>query len=309
MTHEPLLDGIARTALDRTEPLLRPGNTNCGGCGMSTLLQMMRLAIGDRQVQLVVPASCGAVTAGGFPHAAYGAPSLMTTFASAPAAATGLAQVALLNGEDTRVICLAGDGGTFDIGFASLSGAAERNEDILYICYDNEIYGNTGGQRSSATPAGAVTSNTPGGKQEQKKDILAIMAAHRIPYAASLSLAHADDTLRKLRLALDSRGFRFLHVLSPCPTGWKSEPALGMELVRLAVRSGLYPVFEIFHGKRHVVNIEPDFSDEALDMYLSLQRRFQRSGLKASDLRPAIDRTWQNLRALCGRIVPGRRNE
>lgn len=308
MLNEPVLNGIAQTALDRAAPLLRPGNTNCGGCGMSSLLQMLRLAVADRRVQLVIPACCGAVAAGGFPQTAYGAPTLLTTFASAAAAATGVASVALLNGEETRVICLAGDGGTYDIGFATLSAAAERNEDILYICYDNEIYGNTGGQRSSATPAGAITTTTRDGKLEQKKDILAIMAAHRIPYAASVSLAHADDALRKLRQSLDLRGFRFLHVLTPCPTGWKSEPALGMELLRLAVRSGLYPVFEIFDGKRYVVNLEPDFSDEALDMYLSLQRRFQKSGLTAGDLRPAIDRHWQNLRALSGRIVPSRRN-
>jgi pyruvate/2-oxoacid:ferredoxin oxidoreductase beta subunit len=308
MMTEPQLCGMAQTALDRPAPLLRPGNTNCGGCGMSNLLQMMRRAVADRPVQLVIPACCAAVGAGAFPQSAYGAPTLLSTFASGSAAATGAACVALLNGEETRVICLAGDGGTYDIGFASLSAAAERNEDILYICYDNEIYGNTGGQRSSATPAGAVTTNTLAGKPEQKKDIMAIMAAHRIPYAASLSLAHAEDTLRKLRHALDQRGFRFLHVLSPCPTGWKSEPALGMELVRLAVRSGLYPVFEVFDGKRHQINIEPDFSDEALEMYLSLQRRFQRSGLKAAELRRAIDLHWQNLRALSGRIVPARRD-
>ena len=308
MMNEPALAGIARTALDRAEPLLRPGNTNCGGCGMSNLLQMMRLAVADRRVQMMIPACCGAVAAGSYPQTSYGVPTLLTTFASAAAAATGVANVALLNGEDTRVICLAGDGGTYDIGFATLSAAAERNEDILYVCYDNEIYGNTGGQRSSATPAGAITTNTPDGKQEQKKDIMAIMAAHRIPYVASVSLAHSDDALRKLRQALDLRGFRFLHVLSPCPTGWKSEPALGMELIRLAVRSGLYPVFEVFDGKRHVVNIEPDFSDEALGMYLSLQRRFQKSGLKSTDLRPAIDSYWQNLRALSGRIVPSRKN-
>jgi pyruvate ferredoxin oxidoreductase beta subunit/2-oxoisovalerate ferredoxin oxidoreductase beta subunit len=304
---EPLLCGMAQTALDRPYPLFRPGNTNCGGCGLSNLMQMLRHAVADRRVQFVIPASCAAVAAGQFPHSAYGVPTLLTTFASASAAASGVAGVAQLNGEDTRVICLAGDGGTYDIGFASLSAAAERNEDILYICYDNEIYGNTGGQRSSATPAGAVATNLAGAKQEQKKDILAIMAAHRIPYAASISLAHADDTMRKLRRALDLKGFRFVHVLAPCPTGWKSEPALGMELVRLAVRSGLFPVFEVFDGKRHVVNIEPDFSDEALDMYLSLQRRFQKSGLCAADLRPAIDRYWQNLRALSGRIVPARR--
>jgi pyruvate ferredoxin oxidoreductase beta subunit/2-oxoisovalerate ferredoxin oxidoreductase beta subunit len=306
--NEPALDGMVETACDRAEPLFRKGNTNCGGCGMSITLQMLRHAVAERRVHLVIPASCAAVAAGTFPQSTYGVPTLMTTFASAPAAASGVASVAELNGEDLRVIVLAGDGGTFDIGFASLSAAAERNEDMLYICYDNEIYGNTGGQRSSATPAGAVTTNTPDGKVEQKKDILAILAAHRIPYAASISLAHAEDTLRKMRYALDQKGFRFLHVLSPCPTGWKSEPALGLELVRLAVRSGLFPVYEIFDGKRHVVNIEPDFSDEALNMYLSLQRRFQKSGLSAADLRPAIDRYWQNLRSLSGRIVPARRD-
>jgi pyruvate ferredoxin oxidoreductase beta subunit/2-oxoisovalerate ferredoxin oxidoreductase beta subunit len=307
--NEPVLGGMACTELDRAEPLLRRGNTNCGGCGMSIALQMLRHAVGDKPIELIIPACCGAVTAGAFPQATYGVPTLMTTFACAPAAASGAASVAAMNGEDMRVICFAGDGGTFDIGFASLSAAAERNEDILFICYDNEIYGNTGGQRSSATPQGAVTTNTPDGKPEQKKDILAVMAAHRIPYAASLSLAHAEDAHRKLKYALDLKGFRFLHILSPCPTGWKSEPALGLELVRQAVRSGLFPIYEIFDGKRHVVNIEPEFSDEALDMYLSLQRRFQKSGLTAADLRPAIDRYWQNLRALSGRIVPARREE
>jgi len=306
--NEPLLGGMAQTVLDRPDPLLRMGNTNCGGCGLSSLMQMMRHAVADRRVHLVIPACCAAVSAGVFPHSSYGAPTLLTTFASAAASASGIASVAQLNGEDTCVICIAGDGGTYDIGFATLSAAAERNEDILYICYDNEIYGNTGGQRSSATPAGALTTNLKDPKPEQKKDILAIMAAHRIPYAASISLAHSGDTMRKLRWALDLKGFRFLHVLSPCPTGWKSEPDLGMELVRLAVRSGLFPVFEVFDGKRYVVNIEPDFSDEALDMYLSLQRRFQKSGICAANLRPAIDRYWQNLRALSGRIVAARRN-
>jgi pyruvate ferredoxin oxidoreductase beta subunit/2-oxoisovalerate ferredoxin oxidoreductase beta subunit len=290
-----------------TAAIFRQGNTNCGGCGMSITLQMLRRAVGANPVHLVIPACCGAVASGTFPQSTYGVPTIMSTFASAAAVASGLASVAALNGDGTRVIVLAGDGGTFDIGFATLSAAAERNEDILFLCYDNEIYGNTGGQRSSATPQGAVTSNTLEGKLEQKKDILAVMAAHRIPYAASVSLAHAEDTQKKFAHAVAQKGFRFLHVLSPCPTGWKSEPALGLELVRLAVRSGLWPVYEIFDGKRYAVSIEPDFSDEALDLYLSLQRRFQKSGLTAADLRPAIERNWQSLRALSGRIIPGKR--
>jgi pyruvate ferredoxin oxidoreductase beta subunit/2-oxoisovalerate ferredoxin oxidoreductase beta subunit len=274
---------------------------------MSSALQLLGRAVETRPIELVVPACCGAVAAGSFPYSALGAPTVLSTFASAAAVATGLARVARMNGEATRVVCWAGDGGTYDIGMATLSAAAERNEDVLYVCYDNEVYGNTGGQRSSATPAGASTTSTPGGKPEEKKDILGIMAAHRIPYAASISLAHADDGLRKMRQALDRSGFRFLHVLCPCPTGWKSEPALGIELVRLAVRSGLYPVLEIQEGRRLSINVEPDFSLEALELYLSLQRRFQRSGLSAADLKPAIDRHWRELRARSGRIVPAER--
>jgi pyruvate ferredoxin oxidoreductase beta subunit/2-oxoisovalerate ferredoxin oxidoreductase beta subunit len=306
--NEPLLGGMVQTPLDRPGPLVRRGNTNCGGCGMSSLVQMLGHAAADRPLQLMIPASCAAVCGGIFPSSTFDVPVLMTTFASGGACSTGAATVARLNGEDTRIVCLAGDGGTYDIGVASLSAAAERNEDVLYICYDNEIYGNTGGQRSSATPSGAVASNLRHGKTEPKKDILSVMAAHHIPYAASLSLAHAADTFRKLRYALDVTGFRFLVALSPCPTGWKSEPALGIELVRLAVRSGLFPVLEIFDGKRTVINVEPDFSDEALDMYLSLQRRFQRSGTSAATLRPELDSRWQDLRARSGRIVPARRS-
>jgi pyruvate ferredoxin oxidoreductase beta subunit/2-oxoisovalerate ferredoxin oxidoreductase beta subunit len=296
--NEPILGGIAQTRADRAEPVLRPGNTNSGGCGMSIGLNMLSRALGERKVEIVIPACCGIVTAGPFPYGAYGAPVVASTFASAAAVATGLAHVARLNGERTRVICWAGDGGTYDIGMATLSAAAERDEDILYLCYDNEIYGNTGGQRSSATPYGAATSTTPAGKQVEKKDILSIMAAHRVPYAASVSLAHPEDTLRKLRGAIDATGFRFVHILSPCPTGWKSEPADGVELVRLAVRSGLYPVCEIFDGDRLEVNVEPDFSRVSLGRYFELQGRFGKSEIDLDRVAEAIDRNWRRLRRL-----------
>ncbi len=295
---EPLLHGLAQSRFDRAEPLLRAGNTNCGGCGMSIALNMLSHAIGERRVQLVIPACCGIVTAGPYPYSNYGAPVAASTFASAAAVATGLAHVARMNGESTRVICFAGDGGTYDIGMATLSAAAERDEDILYICYDNEIYGNTGGQRSSATPLGAKTTTTTRGKLVPKKDILGIMAAHRVPYAASLSLAHPDDMVRKMRDALGIGGFRFLHVLSPCPTGWKSEPADGIELVRLAVRSGLYPVFEVFHGSRYTINVEPEMSRPAIERYFSLQGRFRKSAFDVDDVWDDVERHWHRLRAL-----------
>ncbi len=297
---EPILGGIAQTTLDRSEPLLRPGNTNCGGCGMSIALQMLSRAAGPTPLQLVIPACCAIVTAGPYPYSAYGAPTVSSTFASAAAMASGLAHAARLNGEPTRVVCWAGDGGTYDIGMATVSAAAERNEDILFVCYDNEVYGNTGGQRSSATPYGAVTTTTPLGKDVPKKDIVGILAAHRIPYVATLSLAHLQDVQRKFLHALPLRGFRFLHLLSPCPTCWKSEPAEGIELVRLAVRCGLYPVQEIFDGRRVRINVEPDFDAGALARYFEGQGRF-RKGVDLEHVRREIERNWEELRAAAGR--------
>ena len=296
--HEPLLCGIAQTERDRSEALLRPGNTNCGGCGMSVGLQMLSRAAADLPIQMVIPACCGMVTAGPFPYSAYGAPVVGTTFASAAAVATGLAHVAAMTGEATRVVCWAGDGGTYDIGLAAVSATAERNDDVLYICYDNEIYGNTGGQRSGSTPLGAVTTTTPRGKAVHKKDMLGIMAAHRVPYIATLSLAHPEDALRKLKHALALTGFRFLHVLAPCPTGWKSEPGEGIQLVREAVQSGLYPIYEVFDGDRLVLNVESAQSDEALERWLVGQGRFKEEAYDIGAIRAQIERTWRGLRRL-----------
>ncbi|HEY5720301.1 MAG TPA: thiamine pyrophosphate-dependent enzyme [Gammaproteobacteria bacterium] len=295
--NEPALSGLAQSPADRLQPLLRAGNTNCRGCGMSVGLNMLSRAIAARPVQLVIPACCGIVTAGPYPYSNYGAPVVACTFASSAAVATGLSRSARSNGEQTRVICWAGDGGTYDIGMATLSAAAERGEDILYICYDNEIYGNTGGQRSSATPLGASTTTTPSGKPTRKKDILGIMAAHGVPYAATLSLAHPEDTLRKMQHALALEGFRFLHILAPCPTGWKSEPAAGIELVRLAVRSGLYPVYEILDGNELRINVEPEISFEALLSYFESQGRFKGSRDEIQAVRAEIELNWRWLRA------------
>jgi pyruvate ferredoxin oxidoreductase beta subunit/2-oxoisovalerate ferredoxin oxidoreductase beta subunit len=259
------------------ECLLRPGNTNCGGCGMSIALTMLARALQDagETCQLAIPACCGVVAVGAYPTTAYSAPTVATVFGGAPAVAAGMAAIHDLNGDSGQIICWAGDGGTYDIGMASLSAAAERNDNFLYVCYDNEIYGNTGGQRSSATPPGARTSTTPSGKQEAKKDIIAIMASHGIPYAATLSIAHPEDFRRKLLTAFRTRGTKFLLIHSPCPTGWKSEPGESVQLVRLAVRSGLFPLCEVFDGTRYRINVEPDWADPA--EYFSRQRRF-RSG-------------------------------
>lgn len=280
----------------RCDGILRPGNTNCAGCGMSLGLQWLDQALGDDKPTMVIPACCGIVTAGAFPTSAYGVPTAAATFASAPALATGVSVVYRLNQDDRPTVCWTGDGGTYDIGIATLSAAAERNENIIYICYDNEIYGNTGGQRSSATPQGVKTSTTAKGKAERKKDMMAIMAAHRIPYAATLSLAHRDDFLRKIRYARQVRGFRFLLLLSPCPTGWKSEPTEGVALIRAAVGSGLFPVYEVFDGARYRVNIRPDGTP--LETYLSGQRRYKSETIDADRMRNQIRGQWTYLEAM-----------
>ena len=278
--------------------LLRPGNTNCGGCGMSIGLTMLGRVLAERREQctLVIPACCGIVTAGAFPTSSYGVPTVAATFAASPAFATGIEAVVEMNDDPAHTICWAGDGGTYDIGMATLSAAAERNENLLYVCYDNEIYGNTGGQRSSATPTGAKTTTTPAGKSEEKKDVLAIVAAHRVPYAATVSIAHPEDMNRKLHRALDTPGMRFLLLHSPCPTGWKSEQGESVELVRLAVASGLFPLYEVADGKRYRINAEPDGTDPA--EYYRRQRRFAATEIDLDTTRKGCSQRFDRVQRL-----------
>jgi pyruvate ferredoxin oxidoreductase beta subunit/2-oxoisovalerate ferredoxin oxidoreductase beta subunit len=284
------------------ECLLRPGNTNCGGCGMSTALTMLGRALAGERYALVIPACCGIVTAGAFPTTSYNVPVVASTFAAAAAFASGLCAVNELNREAAsrpdHVICWAGDGGTYDIGMATLSAAAERNENLIYICYDNEIYGNTGGQRSSATPAAARTTTTPRGKGERKKDIIAVMAAHGVPYAGTLSIAHPEDFAAKIRRALRIDGFRFFLAHAPCPTGWKTEPAESIELVRLAVRSGVFPLYEVFDGREYRINVQPDGTD-CLEYY-ARQKRFMGPQFDPEAARRAVGDRVERLRRLAG---------
>jgi len=280
--------------------LLRPGNTNCGGCGMSAGLSMLGRALAEETYSLVIPACCGIVAAGAFPTTAYSVPVVASTFGSAPAYASGVAAVNELNRDEAakpkHVICWAGDGGTYDIGIATLSAAAERNENLIYICYDNEIYGNTGGQRSSATPTAAKTTTTPAGKHENKKDIIGILAAHQVPYAATLSLAHPEDFQRKIKQALSLNGFRFFLIHAPCPTGWKTEPSESIELVSLAVRSGVFPLYEVFDGVDYRINAEPDGTDPA--EYYRKQRRFSGQEIDLGKAKNSIDKRMKRLHQL-----------
>jgi pyruvate/2-oxoacid:ferredoxin oxidoreductase beta subunit len=181
-----------------------------------------------------------------------------------------------LQGKDTTVVAWAGDGGTFDIGLQALSGAAERNEDILFVCYDNEAYMNTGIQRSSATPQGAWTTTTPEERPEPrpKKDIMGILAAHRIPYAATATAAYPEDLIAKVRAAVAMRGgMRFLHVLAACPPGWRMDADRAIEAMRRAVQSRVFPLYEVRDGRRYTITHWPE-EHRPVEEYLSLQGRF-----------------------------------
>jgi pyruvate/2-oxoacid:ferredoxin oxidoreductase beta subunit len=292
--------------IDTSQAIWGAGNGACAGCGMSLGLQWLDRAFQDVKPTMVVPASCAIVTPGSYPASSYGVPTVGSTFGSAAAVASGVSRVRQLNGEDYPTVCWAGDGGTYDIGVASLSGAAERNEDLIYICYDNEIYGNTGGQRSSATLPGARTSTTPGGKLEPKKDMVSIVAAHQVPYVATLSLAHPDDFAAKLEKARRHRGFRFLLMLSPCPAGWKSEPAQTVDLVRAAVGCGLFPLIEVFGGRRYRINVRPDGTP--VEEFIDRQRRFRDKRAVADRLRSVIAEKWAHIEAMAT-ALPARQDE
>jgi pyruvate/2-oxoacid:ferredoxin oxidoreductase beta subunit len=190
----------------------------------------------------------------------------------------------------------AGDGGTFDIGLQALSGAAERNEDFIYICNDNEGYMNTGTQRSSATPMFAWTTTTPvmKPKENPKKDIMAIMADHHIPYAATATIAYPEDLLRKMEKAKNIRGTRFIHLLSPCSPGWRMPSELTVKISRLAVRSRVFPLYEIEDGISYTVQEESRVVP--VREYLKLQGRF--SHLTDSEIEVIqrnVERNWERL--------------
>ncbi len=207
------------------EELVHPGNRACTGCGLGIAYRIGLKALGPDTI-LVVPPSCLTVLQGLFPIASTQLPCLNVTFASTASAATGVLEALKAQGrEHINVVAWAGDGGTADIGIQALSGAAERGDDFLFMCYDNEGYMNTGVQRSGTTPWGALTSNTPiRGKQQQKKDVPAIMAAHGIDYVATASSAYPLDLYDKIKKALAIQGTKYIHIHTPCPPGWGFDP-------------------------------------------------------------------------------------
>jgi pyruvate/2-oxoacid:ferredoxin oxidoreductase beta subunit len=205
-------------------------------------------------------------------------PVVNCAFETAAVTAAGVrAGLDLRGDKDAHVVAIAGDGGTYDIGLQALSGAAERNDNIIYVCYDNEAYMNTGNQRSSSTPDAAITMTTPKAspKREMKKDLVGIMKAHHIPYLATATIGYPKDLQRKVEEAMKVEGFRFILALSPCPTGWKFDPKYSIKMSRLAVKSGIFPILEAVHGVEiSRKKISKEKQEIYMKEYLELQRRF-----------------------------------
>jgi pyruvate ferredoxin oxidoreductase beta subunit len=267
--------------MERTNSL-NSGHRACQGCGEAlgaryAIDAAMRAC--NNQLIAVNATGCLEVFSTPYPETSWQVPWIHSLFGNAAAVATGVAAAMRRKGrEDVRVVAQGGDGGTTDIGFGCLSGMFERNDDVLYICYDNEAYMNTGVQRSSATPPTARTATTaavgkaPGNPFGTGKNVPLIAMAHNIPYVATASVANLRDLEYKVTRAMEVRGARYIHIHVPCPLGWGSVPADTIKVARMAVESGLFPLFEAEHGE--VTGRTPIRRQVPVTEYLKLQKRF-----------------------------------
>jgi len=269
------------TAVNMTEKeYLLAGNRTCPGCALSLAYRHILKAL-EGQVIATVPASCLTVLHGMYPVTSVTVPCVNTPFASSAASATGLvAGLKALGKEGVTVLAIAGDGGTHDIGIQALSAAAERQTDFLYICYDNEGYMNTGNQRSGSTPLGAISGTTPIlGKQQNQKDIAAIMEAHGIPYVSTANASYPLDLYEKVRKAKTIRGTRFIHVFVPCSPGWGFPFSDTIRIGKLAVETGWVILYEIEGGVFRLTSASESIarrgSLKPLREYLVEQGRFK----------------------------------
>ncbi|HEY0822934.1 MAG TPA: thiamine pyrophosphate-dependent enzyme [Ramlibacter sp.] len=278
--------------MERAPAMLCSGHAACPGC-MEALSARHVLAQLGPDAMAVIPPSCMAIIAGPQPYSSLRIPVYQPTLESSAAAASGLRRALDAQGrKDTQVLVLAGDGGTYDIGLQALSSAAERNENILYVCLDNEGYMNTGAQKSSSTPHFARTSSTPAGKPTRKKNLTAILAAHGVPYAATASVGHLDDLRRKVDKARGIQGFRLLTLLVPCVEGWGLPDDGGLRAARYAVECGAFPLYEVEHGMRYTLNY--GLRPRRVGEYLALQRRYRGLSAEAiAQLQAEVDEGWE----------------
>ena len=261
------------------EEFIYPGTRACAGCSMALIYRIALKALGPNTI-ITVPASCLTVLHGMQGFCTTKVSVLHTPFATTGASASGI--VASLEdkglADDINVVAFAGDGGTVDIGIQSLSGAVERGTNFIYACYDNEAYMNTGVQRSGSTPPGAYTTTTPDGKVGYKKNMPKILEAHGIPYVATAISSYPLDLYEKFKNAMKIQGPKYIHILAPCPPGWGYDPKDSIEIGRLAVQTGFWPLYEVIEGKFVLSKDSTKYLDskkrKPIKDYLNIQKRF-----------------------------------
>jgi pyruvate ferredoxin oxidoreductase beta subunit len=269
-----------------SDEIVMQGGGACAGCPATAALRIVGKAFGPNAICLMTP-SCTVASIGLLPKASFNYPILNICFATAGSSAAGmvyalesLEKKGKLSGEKPLVFTWIGDGGTYDIGLQAISAAAERNDDFIHICYNNEAYSNTGVQRSGATPRYAATTTTPGGKRENKKNMPLLMLDHKIPYLATASLAYPADFYDKLVKAKNTKGFRYIEIIAPCHTGWKFPPSQMIKMSKMAVTTGAWPLFEAEFGYVEFSGptkrlVEGKVKTTSLSDYLSQQARFK----------------------------------
>jgi pyruvate ferredoxin oxidoreductase beta subunit len=290
------------------EEFLAPGSPLCAGCGGLTTLRLMHKALGENVV-VVNAAGCMTLLAT-YPFTPLRSSWLYTTMASAAAGAQGirdaldvlLAKGRMIPADDLQVLVLGGDGSTFDMGMSATSAAIHRQLDFWYLCYDNESYGNTGFQMSSASPFCSSTATSPDGAWQAKKDLFEIWRAQKPPYLATVCSHEAVDLAEKVERARQYRGPKLFLSLAVCPTGWGFDPELGDEIARLAVESGVWPLKEAVHGAVRHTYIPNRFAP--VEKYLRPQRRFRhlfeptRQDDRLRQIQQLTDSYWQNVQAV-----------
>lgn len=292
------------------------GHRACAGCGLPMSVQQV-LAATKEPVIVVSATGCLEICTTAFPETSWQTPFIHSLFENTAAVASGIEAtlVALQRKKKIKklpkIVAFAGDGGTYDIGLQALSGAVERGHDFVFVCLDNEGYMNTGYQRSSASPFQATTTTTPAGKSTPQKNILKILAAHEIPYAAQSTVAHFADLQAKATKALQTPGPAFLNIFAPCPTNWKSPPALSLKICRQAVETNFWPLVEFDQGKWRL-NYQPK-ARAPLTTFLATQKRFttvMRDAKMLEQFQRRVDEGFAELVALSAlKSQPAKKNQ
>ena len=286
---------------------LSSGMYSCPGCMAALAMRHVLKGMGPNTI-IALTTGCWAVIDGPFPYTSVKVPLLHGAFGTAASMARGLrASLDIQGKEDVQVLAWGGDGATFDIGMTALSAAAAYNENVLYVCYDNEAYMNTGGQQSTATLPGMKTTTTTesGLAGVRKKNIVEIMAAHGIPYASTASVAYPHDLLHKVQAARARKGFKFIHVHSPCPTGWRIPPDQGVHMAQLAVKARLHPLYHVLDGHRYFMDLDPEPAPvrEYFDPQKSRMLRLTDEDMAA--IQADVDQRWQTLSVRCRQTQAG----